>query len=182
MVSKFDLRVVVMIRHPAAFAYSLKRKNWTFPFDDLLTQTKLIGRHLNPFRNKIEKFAARPQPIISQATLLWKIIYHTVSIFLETHPDWIVVRHEDLARNPIEGFQELYKKVGLSYTEPCRQAVINSCRPENPTEPQGTAKDVMRDSRNLVGRWREGLSTSEIKTIRAETEGVSDIWYDPSEW
>ena len=35
LASKFSMDVVVLIRHPAAVAGSLKRRNWTFPFSHL---------------------------------------------------------------------------------------------------------------------------------------------------
>ena len=42
LASAFDMGVVVMIRHPAAFASSLKRLGWQFDFNDLLQQPLLL--------------------------------------------------------------------------------------------------------------------------------------------
>ena len=38
----YDMNVLVMIRHPAAFCSSLKIKNWKFDFNNLLDQPLLI--------------------------------------------------------------------------------------------------------------------------------------------
>lgn len=182
LADELDARVVVMVRHPAAFAYSLKRKGWTFPFNHLLEQPRLMEKHLETFRDDIVRFDDQAQPITTQAGLLWAVIYHTVSRFLTDRPNWIVVRHEDLARNPMEKFHDLYDQLGLSYTSACRWAVVESSRSENPTESPDKAKDIQRDSRGLIGRWREGLSEEEIGTVRQYTEQVAEKWYDRSTW
>jgi hypothetical protein len=182
LASEFDIRVVVMVRHPAAFAYSLKRKGWTFPFDHLLTQRRLMEHLLEPFAGEIEKYASRPQPIIKQASLLWAVIYHSVSQFLDQHPDWILVRHEDLARNPVDEFQDLYARLELPYTTVAQRTIAESSRSENPTEPKKKAKDVQRDSRGLIGRWKSALSEQEICTIRKKTKSIANKWYNSSDW
>jgi len=179
---KLDARVVVMVRHPAAFAWSLKQKDWTFPFNHLLEQPQLMEEHLDPFRDEIVRFNNRPQPVTAQAGLLWKVIYHTVSKFLIDHSDWIVVRHEDLARDPVEGFRDLYAELGLSYTLACQRAVVESSRSENPTQRPDRPKDIHRDSQGLIGRWRNGLSGTEIETVRKYAEDVAEEWYSSSSW
>jgi len=179
---KFGACVVVMVRHPAAFTYSLKRKGWTFPFDHLLGQPRLMEEHLGPFKQEIARFSDQSQPISAQAGLLWAVIYHVVSKFLDEHSDWIVVRHEDLARDPVGGFCDLYERLGLSYTPSCRRAVVEASRSDNPTEPKNKAKDIHRDSQGLIGRWRNGLDQGKIATVREYTEQVADRWYDQSTW
>jgi len=182
LADEFDVEVVVMVRHPAAFAYSLKQKGWTFPFDHLLDQPRLMEQHLGPFRDQIVRFSEETQPITAQAGLLWAAIYHTVSKFLADYPEWIVVRHEDLARRSVEGFRDLYDQLGLLYTPECRQAVVASSRSTNPIQSPDKAKDIQRDSRGLIGRWREELSEEEIETIREYTDQVMREWYDSSNW
>jgi hypothetical protein len=54
----FGVRVVVLIRHPAAFAASLKRLNWTHPFGDFLAQPLFMRDLLAPFEEDIRRFAA----------------------------------------------------------------------------------------------------------------------------
>src|SRR5215216_127155 len=58
-------KVVVAVRHPAAFASSLKRLNWSFDFQDLLDQPLLMRDHLEPYRAQME--TAKTNDIIAQA-------------------------------------------------------------------------------------------------------------------
>src|SRR5918996_5646820 len=96
---RLNCQVVITVRHPAAFASSLKRLNWPFDFQDLLTQPLLMRDHLEPYRAEME--AMQPDDVIGQAALLWKLVYRSVYATRERNPDFIIVRHEDLSRDPI---------------------------------------------------------------------------------
>ncbi len=63
----FDLEVVVLVRHPAAFAASLKRLNWWHPFEHFLEQEMLTERYLDPYRAEI---VSKPENIAEQAAML----------------------------------------------------------------------------------------------------------------
>ena len=52
----FGMRVIVTVRHPGAFAASLKRKNWSFDFNRFLEQPSLMRDHLEPYREEIASF------------------------------------------------------------------------------------------------------------------------------
>lgn len=68
----FDMDVVVLIRHPAAFAGSLKRLHSTHPFADFLAQPLLMRDHLYPFESEIKQFAETEHDVIDQAKELEK--------------------------------------------------------------------------------------------------------------
>ncbi len=101
LASKFDMEVIVLIRHPAAFASSLKRLNWKHPFSDFLSQPLLMKDHLYPFENEIKQYSEEEYDIIDQAILLWKLIHKMIIKYKEKHNDWIFLRHEDISQNPL---------------------------------------------------------------------------------
>lgn len=74
----FDMNVVVLIRHPAAFAGSLKKLNWCHDFSHFLKQPLLMRDHLSPFEDEIREYADHRKNIIDQAILLWKIFHATI--------------------------------------------------------------------------------------------------------
>jgi len=104
---RWALEVLVMVRHPAGFAGSLKEKGWTFPFGDLLAQERLMQDHLSPFAEEIETFATTEQDVVDQAALLWTVLYSVVSTYRDRHPEWTFLRHEDVARQPVSTFEPL---------------------------------------------------------------------------
>ena len=80
-----NCRIVVTVRHPAAFASGLKRLGWSFDFSDLLRQPLLMRDHLDPFRDAMT--SDELQRVVGQAGLLWKMIYGTL-LNLSIHASW----------------------------------------------------------------------------------------------
>jgi len=178
---KLNCKVVVTVRHPGAFASSLKRLNWNFDFKDLLDQPLLMRDHIGEYRDEMQSIKA--DDVIGQAALLWKIIYHSVHATRELNPDFILVRHEDLSRDPAGGFRDLYTKLGLDYTRKVEKTILNSSSSENPAElSREKTHSVKLDSRANVGGWRKRLTEDEIERIRQITEGVSPLFYSDGEW
>ncbi len=116
LASRFDMDVVVMIRHPAAVASSLKRRNFVFPFSHFLAQPLLMERHLYPWETEISEFVECEHDVVDQAALLWKLIYHVAIKYRNIHEDWNFVRHEDLSRDPVRGFRELFGRLNVGFT------------------------------------------------------------------
>jgi hypothetical protein len=66
---RFGVQVVVMIRHPAAFAGSLKTKGWKYPFSHFLRQPLLMADHLGPFEAELREFVEHERDVVDQAAL-----------------------------------------------------------------------------------------------------------------
>ena len=112
----FGAQVVVLIRHPAAFADSLNRAGWNYDFSNFLRQPLLMERYLYRFADEIRAAAAQPMDILDQASLLWRAIYHTVYEYQQAHPAWYFVRHEDLSLDPIAEFRRLFGYLDLPFS------------------------------------------------------------------
>lgn len=180
-VQKLNCQVVITVRHPAAFASSLKRLNWFFDFHDLLDQPALMRDHLEADRAEMESI--KPDDIIGQSALLWRMIYRFVHSTRSLFPDFKIVRHKDLSLDPVAGYKSLYESLGLTFTERVRNVILNASSSENPTE-LSTKKvhSVKLDSRANVNNWKKHLSADEITRIRKMTEGVSQLFYLDEEW
>jgi hypothetical protein len=178
---RLDCRVVITVRHPAAFASSLKRLNWTFDFQDLLDQPLLMRDHLDDCREEMK--AARPDDVIGQASLLWKLIYRSVHATRESNPDFMIVRHEDLSRDPIPGYSALYAALGLAFTPRVEKTILNSSSSENPRElSRKKVHAIKLDSRANVDNCKKRLAADEIARVRKMTEEVSRLYYSDAEW
>jgi hypothetical protein len=178
---RFDAQPIVLIRHPAAFASSLKRLGWTHDFRGLLDQPLLLRDHLAPFADELREFAEREHDGIDQAILLWRLVYHVVATFRERHPDWTFVRHEDLARDPVRGFESLFATLGIETDDRIRRAIAGHSAAGNPTELR-EAHDVRLDSAASIGSWRRRLTPDEVARIRAGTADVAPAYYSDGDW
>lgn len=178
---RLNCSVVIAVRHPAAFASSLKRLNWPFDFQDLLDQPLLMRDHLEPFRGKME--AVRADDVIGQSALLWNLIYRSVHGALERNPGFIAVRHEDLSRDPVNKYRDLYSSLGLDFTPRVEKIILNSSSSENPREAsRKKIYSVKLDSRANMDNWKKRLTAEEIDRIREMTREVSPLYYSDAEW
>lgn len=173
--------VVITVRHPAAFASSLKRLNWPFDFRDLLEQPLLMQRWLDVDRAEMESIQS--DDIVGQAALLWRMIYRVVARTMKLHPLFIVVRHEDLSLDPVSGYRDLYAALDLDFTPKVEETILNASSSENPTElSKKKAHAVKLDSRANLDNWKKRLSEDEIMRIRKMTGKTAKLFYSDEEW
>jgi len=176
----FDLEVVVLVRHPAAFAASLKRLNWRHPFEHFLQQEMLMERYLDPYRAEI---ASEPENIAEQAAIIWKCIYGVLFTYLDSNAHWLVRKHEVLSSNLVAELRNLCKALGLEWTKTVEDDVVNYTRSGNPvTAPEGTVHLIRRDSAAIVSRWKEILTKEEIAGVYRITSPVCDRLYTDEDW
>ena len=178
---RLNFKVVVTVRHPAAFASSLRRLGWNFDFNDLLDQPLLMRDHLEAYRARMQSI--RADDVIGQASLLWAMIYRFVHDARGLNPDFVVIRHEDLSRDPVGGFRDLYTRLNLDYTRRVEKKILNSSSSENPKElSRKKVHAVKLDSRASMENWRKRLSADEVKRVREMTEEVSHWFYPEANW
>jgi hypothetical protein len=181
LASRFDAQVIALIRHPAAFASSLKRLGWSHDFGGFLDQPLLLRDHLGPFEGELRDFAERERDVIDQSILLWRLIYSTVATFRERHPDWTFVRHEDLSRAPVPGFESLFAALGVEIDDGIRERIGAHSAEGNPAELRRT-HDVTLDSAANVESWKRRLEPAEVERIRAGVADVAPAFYSDEDW
>ncbi len=179
----FGMDVVVLIRHPAAFAASLLRIGWRFDFNNFLSQPSLMTGDLAPFAREIELAARRPPSPLAEASLMWKSLYRTVDRYVGQRPDWMFVRHEDLSADPARGFEALCGQTGISFAGSVADTLRRNSSAQNPVDaPTGVAHSLLRDSQANATSWRRRLDPRDIAAIRASVEEISSRFYTDAEW
>jgi hypothetical protein len=178
---KYNMNVLVVIRHPAAFCSSLKIKNWEFDFNNFLKQPLLMEKYLHPFRDEIREYAENKKGLIEQAILLWNCIHNTVKIYQEKYPEWFFIKHEDLSVDPINRFQSIYKEFGVEFTRKAKETIMKNSGVHNPVEQQA-GNEFIRNSRENIKNWKKRLSQEEILQIRMKTFEIADQFYSEEEW
>ena len=178
----FDMNVIVLIRHPAAFTSSIKRLNWTHNFSHFLNQPLLMRDYLYPFESEIRAFVQTEHDIMEQATLLWRIIHFTILQYQEKHKDWIFIRHEDLSTDPLYHFEYLYKKMNLALTDKEKQVIEDYSDEENPTEAIKGHTLIKRNSKSTIKSWQKKFSREELSMLRMRVEEISHKFYSDADW
>ena len=178
LADRFDAQVVVMIRHPAAFVSSIARLGWHFRFRSWLAQEALLRDKLEPFRAAMHRCWAGEGDVIEQGIVMWNAIHHVIDRYRSEHPEWSFLRHEDLAAEPVEGFRELYARLGLTWSDEVESAIREHS--EGTTAETRRHGAVKRDSAATVDLWKSRLDPAEIDRIRDGTAEIASRFYpDP---
>lgn len=175
-------RPVITVRQPAAVVSSLKRLGWHFDHRHLLEQPLLMRDWLAPYRREMEALAGRPDDVIGQGCLLWRMIYGTAAQLPELLPETVIVRHEDLSLAPRSGYHNLLEKLGIRAGKAVGRAIKFFSHAQNPketsVEPPHT---VALDSRANLENWKRRLTPDEIQRIRELTADVAALYYSEAE-
>jgi hypothetical protein len=173
--------IVFMVRHPAPFAASVKRLGWTFPFEDLLAQDALMQDHLGGFEAELGAAMRAPDPV-DHASLMWRLVYTVARSFERAHPSWAFLRHEDLARDPSEGFAALFRRLGLTFTPGIDRTVRWFASAPIEGEAGAAEQTIRRHSADTTERWRQRLTPDERARIRSTCEPLATSFYPDGEW
>lgn len=67
-----------LIRYPSAFAPSVKRFGWTYPFAHFTEQPLIMRDHLAPFKAEARAYSINEYDPLDHSILLWRLIHHAV--------------------------------------------------------------------------------------------------------
>jgi hypothetical protein len=174
--------VIVLVRHPAAFVSSVKRLGWRFKVASLLDQPTLMAGPLAPFRSELER-GTQKTDLIDNAVLMWRALNSVVLQYARDHADWCVLRYEDLASDPVPGFEQLFERVDVDWSDRLAAAIQsrNVGAKGAETAPEGRG-GTLRDSRRAMWTWLDRLTPEEIERVRDATADVAPHWYGPEDW
>jgi hypothetical protein len=182
LATTFDMNMIVLIRHPAAFTSSISRLNWTHNFSHFLNQPLLMRDYLAPFEAEIRAFAETEHDILEQGTLLWRIIHYVILQYKEKYKDWIFLRHEDISTDPLQHFEYLYKRMNLTMTDKEKKVIEDYSSEDNPTEATKGHTFVKRNSKSNIKSWRKKFTEKELTNLRTQVEEISHKFYSDADW
>jgi hypothetical protein len=177
----FCARPVLLVRHPAAFAASIKRLRLRHPFGHFLAQPLMMRDWLSQYAAELERFAAEEQDLVDQAILLWNVIHEAIAAYRTRRPEWPLLRLEDVSRQPIAEFHALFDRLGLPRDAGVDALVRETSNASNPAE-AATADSIRRDSAAHVWNWKRTLADEEIERVREGTGALAAAFYGADDW
>jgi hypothetical protein len=170
---------IVMIRKPEAFVGSLKAAGWDFNFEDLKRQKHLMNGRLSEFGDAIEEITAgrSKSDFVDRASLLWTVLHTVIDQYRNEYPEWMYVKHEELASNPQAGFSNIFRYLNLEEDTSIKDYI--EAMTKNLTAPE--ADDIGYRARNsalVIDNWKRRLSARELERIREYTSALSAKFYD----
>jgi hypothetical protein len=184
LAKRFNMDVVILIRHPAGIVSSIKRMNWPpHDFSQFLKQPLLMRDYLYPFEEEIKEMTECEHDVIAEGILLWKIFYYVVGEYRKNYDDYIFLRHEDLSLRPVEEFKDLFDKLNVEFTEDIERTIIEFSSPSNPSEaPAGVLHQLKRNSTANIRNWKTRLSKLEIERVKEGVQDLSSLFYGDKDW
>ncbi len=177
----WDMDVLVLMRHPAAFVASVLRMGWRFDVGPIVARGDLMNDHLGPILDHDRSYAGISA--IEEATLMWNCLYRVMTNYVDRNPAMVLRTHEEISRDPLVQFEALYRRFDLPFSRRVARIIGEKTGESNPTAPKATALHTMnRDSRSNIKRWKTVLSQEQIHFIRSQTEGLSSRFYSESDW
>jgi hypothetical protein len=184
LAQRFNMRVVVLIRHPVPFVSSIKVLDWYHPWKDFVAQPVLMEKRLSAFESEFRALAQKPGGVIEDARLLWRVCHRVIRQYQVEHPEWIFLRHEDLSRDPLGGFAALFPALGVEFTSESEAYVVeHSLSPSvaGDVTRDGDPYSVTRNSAANLWHWRLRLTPAEIASVSHDLEDL-EHFYPEAEW
>ncbi len=166
----FQVKPVIVIKHPVSFIASLKRVNfWPHP-DKLKDQKYLIKDYFADEQDFLDQDLSNR---VVAAAVFWRIIYKVLLAQAEQHPDWQVVTHEKLSQEPVATFRSLYQSLAIPWSGAIEQKIVNQTQKGSSTDARkGVVQDFQRNSADIFQTRRDSISLVEREEI---FEIVSDV-------
>ncbi len=190
LAERLECRVVMLVRHPAGIVSSLKRigNGWADNLPDIASQPELVGRYLSEYAGDLERAAAQPLDPVAHGALLWLLIHWAIAQQAARHPEFTVVRYEDIAADPLPQFRDLYGRLGLDFNARAERAVREGSIAGDASRRSawgrvGMARTAYQpmESKANAWAWRERLTTQEITDVIRITRPVASQFYTSDE-
>lgn len=187
LTTRLGVQVVITVRHPLAVVSSRQRLSWPIRLGDWFDQPLLVRDLLDPYvdeiRRLLEESRSGKADLVDLAAWYWRVLYQIAAHYQREHPQFVVVRHEDLSLHPQETFQTIYSRLELNFNPRALKEILASTAAGNPAEVSLEHPYATRlDSRANLENWKHRLSAGEIERVRRITEDVCALFYDEQDW
>ena len=167
---EFDIKPVIIVRHPVSLAASLQRLGWYPEVHEFRVQPNLIEDYLQDEEDLLRR--SWPNRLL-EAMVAWRLTYKVLLRQAAKHEGWQIVTHEELSREPVMVAKRLYGALGLPWSERVADKVRAWTDSSNPAKARkGRVQDFNRDSAKIFKTRRDSVP---VKTRREIFDIVKDV-------
>jgi hypothetical protein len=181
LVEHYDVKPVILLRHPAAVVASTLRLGWEMTLDPIREQQQLVQDY---FLDDLDFLYAPRKDPVEETAAVWRALNKVLLKQASRHPDWVVMRHDDLSEHPVEHFRTLYERLALPWTPRIERKVIRLTARENPVAARnGQVHQFRRNSAELLNHGLKSLSKEQRRKIYDITQDVAlQLYPEDSFW
>lgn len=154
-------RTVIVVRHPCPSVRSVQRLGLAAPerrrFRELIENPRLVDEYLAPFLPHLQRLESP----LELSAAIWAIKNHVAVQALARHPEWILMRYEDVCAQPLDRFRWLFEQLALPWSLELEQW-LNESTTQWEAGPHATSKI----SSQQIDGWRQQMTPEERDTVR----------------
>lgn len=159
----FGITPVILIRHPASLAASLKRVGWWPGVREFAEQPDLVEDYFPDERDFLTREWESP---LLKSAAHWRAAYKVLLTQAAKYPDWHVITHEALSARPLPIFEHLYDAFGLPWSAAVEHKIRALTQGHGSAEAlRGKVMDLQRNSSEIFALRRNSLSVEERRAI-----------------
>jgi hypothetical protein len=171
---RFRPRIVFLVRHPVAVSRSFHALGWT---GDQF-RTRFTAPTLARFLGRSDGLEAAG---FWEAGGAFQAMTQNLAMAALSDADHLVVRYEDVCREPLGAFERMFAFCELPFSRDVREAIEGSSRTEAGYAPG--SYDTVRDSGRMHDRWRRDVDAERIAEVRRGYFACRPIFYrDRDDW
>lgn len=171
---RFHPKIVMLVRHPAPVALSFHALGWT--------ADQFVARFTSATLTTYG-----PPPAERQRMSYWEqsgafqaMVQNVVAASL-AGAGCLVVRYEDVCRDPSGELQRIFDYCGLNIGDELRHEIERSSQADDAYAPG--RYDTRRNSTEMAGRWRHEMKTEEIEQVRRGYFSCNPLFFtEPGDW
>lgn len=161
--TQFQVKPVIVIKHPASFIASIKRLQWWQSMERITNKPHLITDYFTDDEEFIHRDYS--DPLVSTAAY-WRATYKVLLAQANKYPSWQIITHEQLSQKPLHVFKKLYRNLDLPWHQSIESRIIKLTQNNGSGEAKkGVVQDFNRNSSEIFKLRVKSLSWAERKMI-----------------
>jgi Sulfotransferase family len=161
-------RQVYVLRHPCGQFESWRRLGWEPEPQQLLKNPRLVADHLEPFVDLI----AAGRSFWERAGALWGAMTHVIHRQTRADGGRLMVAYEWLCDDPVPRFQDLYRRLDLTWS-PRAEAFLRA----SDTDADPRTYSMKRPTARQIDQWKQLVSREDIEACRRFVEPFGLPYY-----
>ncbi len=175
ILQNYGVKIVCLVRHPAAIHHSTGKQDWRFDIAELRRQADLVRR----FRNELKEddWRLAEESDAGSIALLWKLMIWINEPAACQSRQLLIVRHEDLCLRPELTVRSILRHFSIPMTESVGEFVVEKTSGDMVEGADGKVHDFVRDSKAIPFAWRNHVSKDDQSIISRVAGREIDRFY-----
>jgi hypothetical protein len=178
--SRYNAKVIILVRHPAAVIKSFFRVRWDLDarvLDKHDLDNEVRQKYMEVLSKQYSKNSLNRIKQIEKLALIWNVFYYQAYKWKENYKNWIVIRHEDFSTSPVESFNELFRSLNFEMNPEVEKYIEQTTKNDNPVEVNdNSVHQLKRNSANINEGYKTYFTEEEMNCIFEVTRDVQKLY------